>query len=133
MSDPITATSAELRAHLLQIIEHFEHVLPGQAAIRDFVHHNTLHGFQQLPFAQALATAHRVTGAYGYLPEEQFRRYYRDGRITREDLESILNKDPELDCGEVILTTDTGPIRSRDRSEERRAEKESRSRCWPHH
>ena len=114
MSDPITATSAELRAHLLQIIEHFEHVLPGQAAIREFVHHNTLHGFQQLPFAQALAAAHRVTGAYGYLPEEQFRRYYREGRITREDLESILNKDPELDCGEVILTTDTGPIRSRD-------------------
>jgi len=83
MSDTMTATTAELRAHLRQVIEHFEHVLPGQAAIKDFVHHNTLHGFQQLPFPRALAAAHQVTGAYGYLPEEQFRRYYQEGRITR--------------------------------------------------
>ena len=114
MSESMTATTAELRAHMLQVIEHFEHVLPGQAAIKDFVHHNTLHGFQQLPFPQALASAHKVTGSYGYLPEEQFRRYYQEGRITREDLERILNDDPDLDSGEVLFTADSEPILRRD-------------------
>ena len=113
MPESMTDTTADLRAHLLQVIEHFEHVLPGQAAIRDFVHHNTLHGFQQLPFPQALATAHRVTGAYGYLPEDQFRRYYHEGRITQEELESILNDDPELDSGNVLFTAESEPVQRR--------------------
>jgi uncharacterized protein YbcC (UPF0753/DUF2309 family) len=114
MSESIPTTPVELRAHLLQIIEHFEHVLPGQAAIKDFVHHNTLHGFQHLPFPQALEAAHRVTGAYGYLPEEQFRRNYQAGRVTREDLERILSDDPELDSGEVIFTADAGQVQGGD-------------------
>jgi uncharacterized protein YbcC (UPF0753/DUF2309 family) len=103
-----------MRALLQQVIEHFEHILPAQAAIRDFVHHNTLHGFQQLPFPQALAAAHKVTGAYGYLPEEQFQAYYQAGRISREDLEQVLNADPELNAGEDILSADGRPLKRRD-------------------
>jgi len=103
-----------MRDLLRQVIGHFEHVLPAQAAIRDFVHHNTLHGFQHLPFPEAVAAAQRVTGARGYLPEDQFRACYQAGRIEREDLEQVLNTDPALDAGAEVFSTAGGSIRRRD-------------------
>ena len=109
-----TDETADIRALLRQVIEHFEHTLPGQAAIKDFVHHNTLHGFQHLPFPRALAAAHKVTGSYGYLPEEAFRRYFHDGRITAADLDQILRHDLEFDSEEILITADGESLYPRD-------------------
>ena len=89
MSDS-TDTGSDIRDQLRAAIGHFEHLLPGQAPIRDFVHHNTLHGYQHLHFTEALEESKRLTGARGYLTDEQFREIYRTGRITREDLRQVL-------------------------------------------
>jgi uncharacterized protein YbcC (UPF0753/DUF2309 family) len=114
MSGTHTSKAADIRTLLRQVIAHLEHLLPAQAAIKDFVHHNTLHGFQQLPFPQALAAAHEVTGAFGYLPEEQFRACYRDGRISRNDLVEVLAADPDLDAGEDFLEASGRLLKCRD-------------------
>ncbi|MEO5378747.1 MAG: DUF2309 domain-containing protein, partial [Magnetococcus sp. DMHC-6] len=93
-----TSLGERLRA----AIAHFEHLLPGQAPLKDFVHHNTLHGYQQDSFPVALQKVRARTGQQGYLPVERFRALYQQGRITKEDLLQVINADPDLESGESI-------------------------------
>jgi len=92
-----------VRKQIREMVDHLSHVLPGQAPIKDFVHHNTLHGYQHLHFRDALAASQKATGARGYLPEEDFRRLYREGRITDEHLLQIIDEDRELDGGKPLF------------------------------
>ncbi len=84
-------TETPIRERLTHWLEHLAHVLPAQAPIRDFVHHNTLHGFQHLPFAEALTAAGALTGATTWWPEDKFRACLASGRITRDDLAAALD------------------------------------------
>ncbi len=84
------------RARLREAVDRLDHVLPGQAPILDFVHHNTLHGYQHQPFAEALESAERLTGIHGYLPETEFRRFHARGRILDEDLDAALAEQADL-------------------------------------
>jgi len=104
----------EIRQHLLEIMEHLEHVLPGQAPIRDFVHHNTLHGFEHIPFKEAVTQVEKITGARGFLPPERFREFYRQGRINQSDLAQVLDADPDLDTQEPICESRGLPVYRRD-------------------
>jgi uncharacterized protein YbcC (UPF0753/DUF2309 family) len=80
-------TSFDLHA----LIHHLEHVLPGQASLADFVHHNTLHGYQALKFPAALKAAGELTGARSWPPESQSRAQLAAGRIERADLVAALD------------------------------------------
>ncbi|MBS0165692.1 DUF2309 domain-containing protein [Nitrospira sp. CMX1] len=58
--------------------------------MRTFIHHNPLHGLEGMPFEQAVQHAERLFGGRGYLSHEEYRRHFREGRITREDLLAAL-------------------------------------------
>ncbi|MBF0181625.1 MAG: DUF2309 domain-containing protein [Magnetococcales bacterium] len=87
-----------------------EHLLPAQAPLADFVHHNTLHGHQHLPFPAALAAARKLTGIYGYLSGEKFRALHREGRIQHEDLTAVIANDPELAASQPLGPATRGEI-----------------------
>lgn len=108
--------ATDIRAQIRECVHHLEHLLPGQAPIRDFVHHNTLHGFQHLPFREALAEARQVTGNRGYLPPERFRAYLAEGRIGREDLMEAIDAESDLAPQDILLEWpgDREPLRRRD-------------------
>ncbi len=90
------------------------HVLPAQAPIRDFVHHNTLHGLQHLPFHQALATARQRLGVQPWWPSSTYRKLLAEGRISISDLDAAIRSicliDPTPAPDEILLSTSAGDI-----------------------
>src|SRR5947199_730444 len=78
---------------LRQAIDHAAHLLPAQGPITVFIHHNTLHAFEDLPFTAAVARAARVFGCQPYLAEQRYRDELAAGRIAFDDLEAVLRED----------------------------------------
>lgn len=74
-------------AHTLHALKHY---LPAQAPLKDFVHHNTLHAFQELPFHEALHRASVIFGYKTYLPLANYRAMYAENRISNQLLEQII-------------------------------------------
>lgn len=73
-----------------EILHELRHFLPAQAPLKDFVHHNTLHAFQHLPFHQGLKQAKTQLGYQGYLPLESYRDLFRSGKIKGQLLKNLL-------------------------------------------
>lgn len=96
-------TPEEMRESLQKAIKHLEHVLPGQYPLKDFVHHNTLHGYQHLTFSEALTTAHKTTGIYGYLSQQEYRTLLKNGRITLEELAQVVSEDAALNAQDPLF------------------------------
>jgi len=73
--------------HVLHELKHF---LPAQAPLKDFIHHNTLHAFQNLKFETAIRDASKMFGYKVSLSLEEFRDYYKTNRISETILEKII-------------------------------------------
>src|SRR6516162_4044602 len=77
---------------LKKVIEHAAHLLPAQGPITVFIHHNTLHAFEDLPFTEAVKRAARVFGCQPYLSEDRYRQELGRGRIRFADLEAVVRE-----------------------------------------
>jgi uncharacterized protein len=75
---------------LAQAIARLAHLLPAQGPISIFIHHNTLHAFEHLPFEEAVEHAATQLGREPYLAEPRYRDKLASGRIRPKDVEGLL-------------------------------------------
>src|SRR5262245_10739063 len=89
----LSAEPPDSRLERLQhVIDHAAHLLPAQGPITVFIHHNTLHAFEDLPFTEAVKKGAKVFGCQPYLSEDRYRQELRRGRIRFDDLEAVLRQ-----------------------------------------
>src|SRR5260370_39357601 len=91
-----------LLLHLSEVIDHSSHLLPAQGPITVFIHHNTLHAFEELEFNEAVKKAAQVFGCQSYMSEDRYRAELRRGRIRVADLQEVLEEDLEVRPREQI-------------------------------
>jgi len=87
---------------LQHAIHHAAHLLPCQGPIRVFIHHNTLHAFEEESFDDAVSHAGRVYNCQPYLSEAEYRQKLTTGRIQPRDLIAVLNEDLQERADEQI-------------------------------
>ncbi len=81
---------------VIKSLEHIRHSLPAQGPIKDFVHHNTLHAFQHLPFAKAVEEAAVFYGAHSYMPLSFYRRLFSQGKIAQAQLDIAIGSSDSM-------------------------------------
>jgi len=82
-------------AHVIHELKHF---LPAQQALKDFIHHNSLHAFQHMKFYDAIFKASKIFGFQVHLQLSEYREMYKTGRIREDVLQMvILNKKGNAD------------------------------------
>jgi len=86
-----------------KIIHKLSHYLPAQNPLKDFVHHNTLHAFQDKSFFVALNEASEVFGYKTFLSLSEFRKRYRQGEIDIHVLHRILEERKGIGNSDVWL------------------------------
>ncbi len=74
------------------VLHDLAHHLPSQTPLKDFIHHNTLHAFQHLPFYDAIFKAWRIFGYNVTFNVHEYRSLYKVGRIRDEVLDVVIRK-----------------------------------------
>ncbi len=97
-----TASSADRLSHLSEVIDHAAHLLPMQGPITSFVHHNTLHAFEDLPFLEAVKKGGHIFGCQPFLSEERYRHELNRGRIRFDELQLVLEQDLAESAGQPV-------------------------------
>jgi len=72
------------------VLDELKHYLPAQQALRDFIHHNTLHAFQHMKFYDAIFKASKIFGFQVHLELPQYREMYATGRIRKDILDKLI-------------------------------------------
>lgn len=84
-------------------IERAAHLLPSQGPITVFIHHNTLHAFEDLPFDDAVQLGMKQFGCQVYLSEDRYRHELVRGRIRFAELWEVLCDDLKETAEEKIV------------------------------
>ena len=87
----VTVSAESRRMELRATIRLASEIIANYWPMRTFVHHNPLHGLEDLRFDEAVRRGREILGGEGYLSRQLFRQYYRAGRIRAHHLDRALN------------------------------------------
>ncbi|MFZ6014672.1 MAG: putative inorganic carbon transporter subunit DabA, partial [Bacteroidota bacterium] len=73
-----------------KIIHNLKHYLPTQAPLKDFIHHNTLHAFQNHNLYDGLRMAAEIFGYRVSLSLREYRSLYKSTHIRKDILEKVI-------------------------------------------
>lgn len=97
-------TTSYNEQEVLQCLKHF---LPTQVPFKDFIHHNTLHAFQDMIFEDALARASKMFGYSLHPSLGEYRGLYSSGRISNDIFDKSIAEGKEISsmnkCREKLL------------------------------
>ncbi len=72
------------------ILHELKHYLPSQQALKDFIHHNSLHAFQHMKFYDAIFKASKIFGFQVHLQLPEYRAMFTTGRIREDVLHMVI-------------------------------------------
>ncbi|MCC9603260.1 DUF2309 domain-containing protein [Stieleria sp. JC731] len=93
--------------NLREIVKAAAHYLPSQGPITVFVHHNTLHAFDNDDFEKAILKGGAMFDCQPYLSEKDYRGKLASGRIRIEDLDAALQEDLAEEADRLVATFGT--------------------------
>jgi hypothetical protein len=73
-----------------KVLHDLKHYLPAQQALKDFIHHNSLHAFQHMKFYDAIFKASKIFGFQVHLELPEYRELYKTGRIRKDILDMVI-------------------------------------------
>lgn len=94
MSDDIGSKQSRVD-RLRAAVKDAAHLLPAQGPIGVFVHHNTLHALEHLPFEEAVVQAAQLFDAEPYMSEAAYRAELARGRIQLVDVDAVLDDEAD--------------------------------------
>jgi uncharacterized protein YbcC (UPF0753/DUF2309 family) len=74
------------------IIHKLKHYLPSQKPLKDFIHHNTLHSFQNMKFYDGIFKASKMFGYKVTLQLNEYKKMLKTNRIRSEILERVIKE-----------------------------------------
>lgn len=75
-----------------KVLHDLKHYLPAQAPLKDFIHHNTLHAFQDLKFEKGIRKASEMFGFKVSLSLEEYRQLFASKKINENILDQKIKE-----------------------------------------
>ena len=93
----------EDRDQIRQIVLNASEPVPPFWPMRNMVAQNPIHGLEYLPFDKAVRKGKDLLGGNGYLSNEEYRQFYRNGRITEASFNRAFSRVGPRSDGQVAV------------------------------
>lgn len=86
-----------------EVLQQLKYYLPAQSTLKDFVHHNSLHAFQDKEFFDGIFSASKIFGFHVTFNINNYRKLLQQGRIKIEIVEQVIERSKGEENVELYL------------------------------